>query len=200
VAARSYTSDPSRNCATKNSDDPSVCSRCALLGPTCCVLEPGNEENCFPLSQVEKERIQSCLEGAGSFALQENTVAFIDSMHRLFPDERARVNELFPLKKFHFRLAVTEKGECSFLGPAGCVIPTEVRPYYCRLFPLWMRGDRITVFNTLTCLARKEAVHQKDLLRLIGASPESIRDLMGRLRLVWGFAPHPGMCAVKKTF
>lgn len=200
MTSRSNNSGPMHDEENANSADPSVCHRCALLGPTCCVLTPGNEENCFPLSLAEKERIQTAVETPGGFALQENTRAFIDSMYRLFPNEKKQVDALFPIKKFHFRLAVNKDGACSFLGPSGCVIPTEVRPYYCRLFPLWMSGDRITVFNTLTCLARQEAVNQKDVLRLIDASAESIRDLMGRLRLVWGFSPKPGMRAVKKTF
>ncbi|MGE4504118.1 MAG: YkgJ family cysteine cluster protein [Desulfovibrionaceae bacterium] len=181
-------------------DDPGICKRCALLGATCCELSPGNEENCFPLSLDEKERIQTEVQLSGGFALQENTKAFIDGMCRLFPDEARLVRELFPERKFHFRLAVDSAGRCRFLGPQGCVIPTEARPYYCRLFPLWMGGDRITVFNTLTCLARKEAVHQKALLESLGVSAASVRDLMGRLRLVWGLPPRPGMRRVKKTF
>lgn len=149
---------------------------------------------------MEKERIQTSVADAGGFALQENTKSFVDGMHRLFPGEKERVDELFPLRKFHFRLAVAKTGACQFLGPAGCVIPTEERPYYCRLFPLWMSGERITVFNTLTCLACKEAVHQSDLLGLVHATPASVRDLMGRLRLAWGFPPKPGMRTVRKTF
>ncbi|MBU1249178.1 MAG: zinc/iron-chelating domain-containing protein [Proteobacteria bacterium] len=177
-----------------------MCKRCALLGPTCCQLSLGNEENCFPLSQAEKERIQTEVNSSGGFAMQENTEAFIGNMCQLFPDEAEQVRALFKPRKFHFRLAVDNDGSCKFLGPRGCVIPEEARPYYCRLFPVWMSGDRVTFFNTLTCLARKEALNQKKLLESVHTTSTKVRDLMGRLRLVWGLPPRPGMKRVKKTF
>jgi len=34
------------------------CSRCAEQGPTCCVLTPGNEDLCFPVSTIERLRIE----------------------------------------------------------------------------------------------------------------------------------------------
>ena len=180
--------------------DPAVCKRCALVGPTCCTLSLGQEEFCFPLSVAEKDRIQDAAPDQGGFALEPNSTAFVGSVVRLFPGEEELVRALFPEKKFHFRLAVDKDGGCRFLGQQGCVIPVEARPYYCRLFPFWMAGDRVTVFDVPACLARKEGVQQKYMLDLLGVSPAQVRDLMGRLRLVWGLPPRQGMRPVKKGF
>ncbi len=181
-------------------NDPAVCKRCALAGPTCCILTPGQEEFCFPLAVAEKDRIQELAPDQGGFALEPNSKAFVDMLLRLFPDERELVRSLFPENKFHFRLAVDKEGKCRFLGQNGCVVPLEARPYYCRLFPFWMVGDQVTVFDMAACLARKEGVHRNGIMDLLGASPAQVRDLMGRLRLVWGLPPRQGMRPVKKGF
>lgn len=180
--------------------DPTVCKRCALQGPTCCRLEPGQDEFCFPLSQKEKERIQDFQPDAGGFALQENTEGFLVHVQRLFPDEQDFIRELFPPRKFHFRLAVDDKGACRFLGSAGCRIPQELRPYYCRLFPFWVVNGTISVFDAVSCLARREAVHLLRLYDIFGLNAAQVRDLMGRLRLAWGLPPTSGMKPVKRSF
>ena len=61
-----------------------VCSRCAEQGPTCCVLTPGNEDLCFPVSTIERLRIEEHIGlDRGAFTLEPNSVAFRDSMHRM---------------------------------------------------------------------------------------------------------------------
>ena len=117
--------------------DPFVCARCAAKGPTCCELTPGVEEVCFPVSEYERERIIECVPDSGGFALQVNTPVFIENLFRLFPGQRKKVKELFPPGGMHYRLEVDSNGKCLFLGSEGCIIPKEVRPLYCRLFPFW---------------------------------------------------------------
>ena len=112
---------------TQNGDS-DVCRRCSFLGPTCCRIASGSEEFCFPLSPVEKERIQEHVPYTGGFVLSPNSKAFIDYVCRLFPGEEDAVGQLFPDGKEHFRLAVDSLGACRFLGPLGCEIPQEVRP------------------------------------------------------------------------
>ncbi|MGE4293289.1 MAG: YkgJ family cysteine cluster protein [Desulfovibrio sp.] len=180
--------------------DPSVCKRCALEGPTCCRLEPGQEEFCFPLSDKEKERIQDFQPDEGGFALQENTEGFLLNLLRLFPAEHDLIRALFPPRKFHFRLAVDEKGACRFLGRTGCRIPSELRPYYCRLYPFWVVGGRVNFFDASSCLARREAVNLLRMYDSFGLNAAQVRDLMGRLRLAWGLPPTTGMQPVKRSF
>lgn len=180
--------------------DSDVCRRCSLQGPTCCRIASGQEEYCFPLSQIEKERIQEHVPYTGGFVLSPNSKAFIDNVCHLFPGEEDTVLRLFPEGKEHFRLAVDSLGACRFLGPEGCEIPQEARPYYCRLFPFWMAGRDVTVFDAPTCLARREARTLTRTLKCLDTNKAAIKDLYGRLRLVWGLPPRKGAHTVEKSF
>ena len=180
--------------------DPQVCKRCAATGPTCCQLGDSRSEFCFPLSEAERGRIREFAPDTGGFAMEPNSKAFVDALCRLFPGEEAAVRALFPERKEHLRLAVDGQGRCRFLGPGGCVVPTENRPYYCRIYPLWLAGDRITVFQSPSCLACQQALNQQDLLDCLGMTRAQVRDLMGRLRLVWGLPPAKGLPPVQKGF
>jgi len=180
--------------------DSDVCRRCSLQGPTCCRITAGQEEFCFPLSKIEKERIQEHVPYTGGFVLSANSKAFIDNVCRLFPGEDDLIHELFPEGKEHFRLAVDSMGACRFLGPEGCEIPTEARPYYCRLFPFWMTGCDVTHFDSPTCLARREGRTLVRILKCLDTNKATVKDLYGRLRLVWGLPPRKGACKVKKGF
>ncbi|MBG3876918.1 hypothetical protein FVW20_07800 [Desulfovibrio oxamicus] len=169
--------------------DPSACARCAAQGATCCSTTPGEEEFCFPLSRSEWERIVEWCDHVGGFATERNTRPFVDGMKRLFPGEEAAVEALFPLHGEHLRLAVDRRGDCAFLGAEGCRLPREVRPWYCRLFPLWMRGERITLFTPDHCVAVREGRTLTSVLAAVHLTEKDVRLLFGRLRLAWGLAP-----------
>lgn len=175
--------------------DPHVCQRCSFEGPTCCQLDPGSEESCFPLSAVERDKILAELAGdAGAFARQANTPGFIENMKTLFPGEEELVEALFHPNKFHLRLAVDGEGRCRLLGPGGCILPREARPYYCRLFPLWPVGRSMRVFAAARCLAQRESRGgQARLMAVLGTSPKNVKELYGRLRLAWGLPPERGL-------
>ena len=183
-----------------SAQDPFVCSRCARTGPTCCRLLPGQEEFCFPVSLEEKARIREVAADKGGFELQANSEAFLQHVARLFPGEEAEVRALFHPRKEHIRLAVDADGACRFLGASGCRLPREVRPYYCRLFPFWVAEGGVTAFDSPTCLARQESVSIRRLLAALGARASEVKDLYGRLRLLWGLPPAKGLKPVKKGF
>lgn len=180
--------------------DSDVCRRCSFQGPTCCRIAKGQEEFCFPLSQTEKERIQEHVPYTGGFALQANSPAFAEYVSRLFPGEEDLVRELFPEGKEHFRLAVDSMGACRFLGPEGCEIPQEARPYYCRLFPFWMVDCEVIFFDSPICLVRREERTLTRMLHSLDTTKAAVKDLYGRLRLVWGLPPRKGACEVKRGF
>jgi len=180
--------------------DSDVCMRCSLQGPTCCRIAAGQEDFCFPISQIEKERIQELVPYTGGFVVAPNSQEFIDTACRLFPGEEDAVRELFPLGKEHFRLAVDSMGACRFLGPEGCEVPREARPYYCRLFPFWMVGNNVIFFDAPTCLCRREERTLIRMLKSLDVTKADVKDLFGRLRLVWGLPPAKGACKVKKGF
>ncbi len=169
--------------------DPSACARCAAQGPTCCSTTPGEEEFCFPLSRSEWERIVEWCDHVGGFATERNTRPFVDGMKRLFPGEEAAVEALFPLHGEHLRLAVDRRGDCAFLGAEGCRLPREARPWYCRLFPLWMRGERITLFTPDHCVAVREGRTLASVLAAVHLTEKDVRLLFGRMRLAWGLPP-----------
>lgn len=174
-----------------------VCSRCAEQGPTCCVLTPGNEELCFPVSEIERRRIEEHIGlDRGAFTLEPNSGAFRDHLHRLFPNDWAAVESLFPDGSTHARLSCDQEGRCVFLRRSGCLLPRQARPYYCRLFPLWVTGDRVTVFSAGGCLARREAQDLAGILALLKCAELTARDLHGRLRLAWGLSPKEGIPCV----
>lgn len=179
--------------------DPEICASCAKTGPTCCQLKPGQEEYCFPLSEMERDRILDCSQSwKGAFARESNTENFVDNLRKLFPADRRAVREIFSLTKHHIRLATRSDGSCMLLGKSGCLLPVEARPYYCRLFPLWVVGKKITMFNPSRCKAREASSDTSKILTLLGMSRSKIYELHGRLRLAWGLPPREGMPFIER--
>ncbi|WP_245587863.1 YkgJ family cysteine cluster protein [Desulfovibrio inopinatus] len=185
--------------AIQKRSDPDVCARCASLGPTCCQLVPGQEEACFPVSTLERNRIVDVVSQRGGFTRERNSAAFVNNMARLFPGERKVIMALFPADQFHFRLSTHADGKCTFLESAGCMLPTEVRPYYCRIFPLWVVRDMLTVFTASQCLAQKEGRTVPGVVQAIGTTEQTVRKLHGKLRLAWGLPPREGMAFVSSV-
>ena len=91
-------------------------------------------------------------------------------------------------------------GACVFLRDAGCSLPREVRPYYCRIFPFWVLADRITLFTPDDCLAIKEHPRTGHLLPAMGMSAKTVLEMHGRLRLAWGMPPREGMPLTETVF
>ncbi|WP_246298882.1 YkgJ family cysteine cluster protein [Desulfolutivibrio sulfodismutans] len=175
----------------------SVCARCAGLGPTCCEMSPGQEEACFPVSDLERQRISDHVAlTRGGFVEEANSRAFVANLHRLFPRERRVVDALFPPKGTHLRLSTDAHGRCQFLTGTGCALPNEVRPYYCRVFPFWVVSGKLAVFAPGGCLACREGRSVAGMLASLQVRAEFLLDLHCRLRLAWGFPPEEGMAFV----
>jgi Fe-S-cluster containining protein len=187
---------------SQDAPDPGVCARCALSEPTCCRVEVGQEEHCFPLSEMEWDRILDFSGDKGSFVQESNTPPFVNNLKRLFPGEDALIDKLFPVHehKFHLRLATRPDGACIFLRPQGCALPREARPYYCRLFPFWVQGSRLTMFTPPRCLAVRENRTLRRTLAALDMTQARARELHGRLRLAWGLPPQEGMDVIDESF
>ena len=177
----------------ERNQDPDICARCSRLGATCCSLEPGQEPLCFPLSHKEWERILDFEDLKGAFIQEPNSPPFLAHLRRLFPGEGALLDKVFPAHGAHLRLATRRDGSCIFLGPQGCALPRQARPYYCRVFPFWLYGRRLTMFASHTCLASREHATPASALAALGVSEARVRELHGRLRLAWGLPPSPSM-------
>jgi len=167
-------------------DGSNVCARCAQHSGTCCTLKPGQEEHCFPLSPLERSRMETAGATEEHFARQANTDAFVDNVCRLFPGEVKTIIALFPPGAAHDRLAIAEDGACMLLGPAGCLLPRPARPLYCRLFPFWIRAGRELYFEFGQCEAQHEAGGGASLMRRLGMTSENVRQTYRELRKAWG--------------
>ena len=169
--------------------DAFVCIRCAAMGPTCCSLVPGQEDLCFPVSEMERQRIVEFGPKKGGLTGAPNSKRFLDNLMRLFPRDRKHLVAVFPPHGEHLRLATHPDGRCSFLGASGCSLPREARPYYCRLFPFWVSAGAVTAFEAKGCLACSEGRTIQGILPLIEMSRALVLELHGRMRMAWGMAP-----------
>lgn len=173
--------------ATEAAAESDVCARCATRSGTCCTLEPGNEEFCFPLSRSERASMESAGATAGHFFRQANTQPFMDNLGRLFPGEANVLRSLFPEDGAHDRLAINSAGACLLLGSAGCLLPREARPLYCRLFPFWISQGRQLYFSLDSCQAQIEAGGGgAGLLRRLRMTSAGVTHTYLELRRAWG--------------
>ena len=163
-----------------------VCARCAERSGTCCSLDPGQEEFCFPLSAVERAAMEAAGARPEHFDSEQNSAPFVDNLLRLFPGEEAGLRDLFPAGGRHDRLALTATGACRLLGLQGCVLPRQARPLYCRLFPFWVRGGRQMYFEFAQCQALVEGRGAAGLMRRLDMTGEGVRHLYTELRRAWG--------------
>ncbi len=190
-----------------------VCSRCAERSGTCCRLGGVDKgADCFPLSEPELERISAAVAAAGKspapedlllleaarnavdafsgrsglYALEPNSKGFMAAMRNLFPKDRQKLEALFPAEQTHARLALAPDGSCVFLSPAGCLLPQEARPRFCRLFPFWVVNGRLQCFADEECLAVKENSSFTRLLHVFGTSRDEVMELYQNLRRDWG--------------
>jgi Fe-S-cluster containining protein len=113
--------------------------------------------------------------GEDCFVLVPNSPGFVEQLGFLMPDRD--IEAAFPEHGSHWRLATTAQGACIFLGPAGCVLDREVRPTYCRLFPLWQYRGQLTWFAAAECLANEECPSLAGMLAAMGTSGKEVRTL-----------------------
>ena len=194
-------------------EDENLCTRCSLQTGGCCHTQAASAPYCFPLSEAEIDRLMPHAAlapplpdeaGQAREAVcteQLNTPDFIKTMEALFPFEKARVQALFPAGGSHYRLrllparlegaAGDSPGDdlvaCAFLGPLGCCLPRQARPWYCLLYPGWVSGGSITIFQADACLASRGATSPAQGLARIGLTQKAVRELFARLKDDWGF-------------
>ncbi len=113
--------------------------------------------------------------GEDCFVLVPNSPGFVEQLGFLMPDRD--IEAAFPEHGSHWRLATTAQGACIFLGPVGCVLDRQVRPTYCRLFPLWQYRGQLTWFAAAECLANEECPSLTAMLAAMGTSGKEVRTL-----------------------
>jgi Fe-S-cluster containining protein len=128
-------------------------------------------------------------EGDATCEAEENSPGFFQALLRLFPGEKAILEQRFPPGGRHFRLRLRADGSCVFQGRAGCRLPREVRPWYCRLFPAWVQGRAATLFRSETCLISRRAASPAHGLELLNTTALETRRLYDALRGDWSLIP-----------
>lgn len=147
------------------SDSPSLCSRCAGLGRTCC------QDTQIFVTLGDLRRL-SAAAGDGEFVEYappacEDYLCGIEydaAWSRIFgPDGRRRV------------LAHLPGGDCRFLTRSGCSLPEPARPLVCRLYPFDYNEKTIKGVHGHLC-PRPEAGNGPLLLALLAMNREKAEE------------------------
>ena len=98
---------------------------------------------------------------------------------------------LFPKGGRHLRLGTTPAGDCLLLGPNGCRLPRASRPWYCRIFPFWVRWGEVVVIPSPTCLGVRKASNKAATLELYSLTDAEVLEIFASLRRAWELADQP---------
>jgi len=173
--------------------NPHICCRCDMSGNSCCkVRNNGENEIQTPLSDKEVRKIMALQKGKEHrdfFDLMPNTDQFIAQIKELFPDRSDSVKENFTKKTHHYELK-TVNNSCIFLNDSGCRLPTEVRPFFCRIYPFWFLNGEPMIFQDSQCLALISHRNIPEVLLCLGTNPDELVDLHQQMCHAWGFC-HP---------
>lgn len=104
---------------------PHLCVQCAQTRPTCCQVSE------VYVSPMDLMRIRAYL-GTDEFWEMK---APADPSYFEQDDDPTWQARVFGPDRRRRILKRPEGGDCRFLSPAGCVLPMEVRPVICRLYP-----------------------------------------------------------------
>lgn len=132
--------------------------------------------------------IQAAGHGSDCFLPAVNTAAFVKQLGHLIPGRQ--VEKIFRIDDSHWRLATTAQGDCIFLGEAGCSLARSVRPFYCKLFPLWVFRGQLTWFTAEECLANAECRNLLAMLGAMGTDHNEIRALFTQMCEALGLEKH----------
>lgn len=168
-----------------------VCARCPkLLGTSCCELRPGEHLATLTRSDVARIAAHAGL-AARRFVVEEG----------LGEDEAQAYEARRPLYRDYFRMGpvrltlASVRDACVFLDrEKGCVLPAEVRPLACQLYPFeqWADGSwsvAVGRFGDLeearaaggACLAVEEASDMEAVLEAFGRTRAEVEALGARL-------------------
>lgn len=142
--------------------NPSFCAECARRGPTCCatrriVLTPGD------VTRIERWCAQCC-------SAQWSQTPWVQTVESAV-FEPAETDPLWDAWLRRGLVDVLRQGPqgCVFLGADGCVLPLDVRPLICRLYPFEYTESAIKGVWPHLC-PRPEADNTALLLALLGMS------------------------------
>ncbi|MCL4191093.1 MAG: YkgJ family cysteine cluster protein [Thermoguttaceae bacterium] len=122
-------------------DRESICVRCARQGKTCC-------QKCeiyVTIGDVGRIHDHIGKEGFYEFRVPDDP-AYLDQK-----DDPLWQESVFQPDGSRRVLRRLANGDCTFLGPCGCVLPLEVRPLVCRLYPYEYNQEGILAELSQNC-------------------------------------------------
>lgn len=163
-----------------------VCSRCSRIYGSCCVTPPGCTPHPTLVSDYEAAAITGFLQNDNEiFSKEPNAEPFIKMVGSLFPDYLADVVKCYNLAGSHRTLKIDCFGRCSLLGKDGCILPHDVRPFFCRIYPFWFIGNELKTFVNDRCLALNEADETGVLLEMFNTNKENLNLIFNMLLFYW---------------
>lgn len=169
--------------------NPHICAQCDSENRSCCTLRAENNEGLpAPVSEPEVVRILGFMENKevdDFLDKRENSAQLISQMTFLFPDMANAFDLIFPLGGNHMELK-TKDDACIFQGNEGCVLPNDVRPHFCRIYPFWFFKGEPHIFQDSNCLALEKNRTIPEVLLSLGTNADSIKRLHATLCEDWG--------------
>ena len=152
----------------------SVCQICHENLTGCCLMKPDWEPYMFGLTLMEVKRIiMHC-------NLLPGESFIVDRVHNDFVfmcrDINSQFKQLF-INNFRIRLR-TKDGKCVFLGDEGCVLPVDIRPFYCRIYPFWFTDkEELIVLQSPDCLCQQDSDTLEGMLTQMGENEDNLKML-----------------------
>lgn len=155
-----------------------VCATCHKQGTGCCFLGKYKTDEQFGLTLPEIEAIKE------ETGLPTDKFTIKDKVKPKFLKKIAKSHSIFQLimpNGFRYRLKLKNR-QCHFLGEQGCTLPTNIRPYYCRLYPFWVdeKGE-LAIMKSKTCLAQQDVKSYDEVFKRLGMDTENVKLLFNQL-------------------
>lgn len=80
----------------------------------------------------------------------------------------------------------TEGDSCIFKEACGCILPEEVRPHFCRIYPFWFFDDEPHIFQDENCLAFEKNQTIPELLLSLGTYTDRLKQIHSNICEDWG--------------
>lgn len=156
----------------------STCAQCAKIQKTCC-----QEDVTFvALTGGDIERISTYTGREDFYELQAVAEELIDiyaNPARFSEDDRIYVTCLFDSKGRRNILKKNKNNECCFITDTGCLLPHDIRPLICRIYPYeW--NDRREVWIEAGYCPKELFKDNEDLIRKVGLSEEEVKRLVNQ--------------------
>lgn len=170
-----------------------ICRKCHSNHTSCCTVRSDNKEKMMipPVSENEIEQVLGFLghkKREAVFESKNNSTFYIRQMLNLFPAMEKSVFEAFPETKTHFELK-TLNNACILLGANGCILPKDVRPHFCRVYPFWFFEDEPQIFQDSECLALQNCETVSEVFLSLGTNPEMLQRIHSQICQDWGLSP-----------